>query len=170
MKKKKVYSGTVPSIKTIYMDVHLDFEERLLKKVGESINKTKQRIHETELTLNLKPPDDEVEEVQLWKARCEELLNRREVTEFPTFQRVKKEWDKKALINSIKESRNRVQFKMKMNEMLTKQAEQIRKKVLSKGGRFGSSEMGLPLKTIGNYSGWCIFEKGPRQAHPITPH
>jgi len=140
-------------MKTVYMDLHLEYEERLLQAIGTSIEKTKNRLHEAELTMNLKPPDDEPEALQEWKSRCEELINRRETTEFPTLFSMKKEFDKKALIKSIKENRNRLIMKQKMDEILTKQTEMIRKKVLSKGGRFGSLESGQELRTIEKYAG-----------------
>ncbi|KAJ1422471.1 hypothetical protein B484DRAFT_420922 [Ochromonadaceae sp. CCMP2298] len=143
-------------VKTVPLGMELDFHERLLNTVGKSISMTKKRLHDAELVLNLRPPDDETEEIKLWNAKVAALIERREPLEFPTLYKVKKEYDSNALVKSIMTGRQRIEsreiYNQRMNRMLTKEAALIRKKVLSSNSTFGK-RTGNALRTIHGYKG-----------------
>jgi hypothetical protein len=142
--------------KPVPLEMELDFHERLLNTVGKSISMTKKRLHDAELALNLRPPDDETEEIKLWKAKVAGLIEKRAPLEFPTLYKVKKEYDSNALVKSIMTGRQRIEsheiYNQRMNRMLTKEAALIRKKVLSKSSTFGKKS-DSSMRTIQGYKG-----------------
>lgn len=145
------------TVKPVSLEMELDYHERLLQTVGKSIQQTKKRLHDAELILNLRPPDHEPAEIQEWNSKVAQLIDRRPPLDFPTLYKVRKEYESKALIKSIRTGRQKIEsdekFNQRMNRILAKEAEMIKKKVLSESAAFGKKVVGESIKTIDNYKG-----------------
>lgn len=57
------------------MDRHIDLHEKMLSTMQHSFKKVRKRIHKVELSMHLKPPDTEVQEVATWKKKVDNLLS-----------------------------------------------------------------------------------------------
>lgn len=145
------------TVKPVSLEMELDYHERLLQTVGKSIQQTKKRLHDAELILNLRPPDHEPAEIQEWSVKVSQLIDKRPPLEFPTLYKVRKEYENKALIKSIRTGRQKIEsdekFNQRMNRILAKEAEMIKKKVLSESASFGKKVVGESIKTIDGYKG-----------------
>jgi hypothetical protein len=145
------------TVKPVSLEMELDFHERLLHTVGKNIAQTKKRLHDAELILNLRPPDHEIAETQEWNVKVSQLIDRRDPLQFPTLYKVRKEYESKALIKSIRSGRQRIEsdekFNQRMNRILAREAELIKKKVLSNSASFGKKLTGEPIRTIDDYKG-----------------
>jgi hypothetical protein len=149
------------TVKPVSLEMELDFHERLLHTVGKSIASTKKRLHDAELVLNLRPPDHEAAEIEEWNAKVAQLIDRRGPLEFPTLYKVRKEYESKALIKSIRTGRQKIEsdekFNQRMNRKLAREAEMIKKKILSNTASFGKKVTGDPIRTIEGYKGKLIW-------------
>lgn len=145
------------TVKPVSLEMELDFHERLLHTVGKNIAQTKKRLHDAELVLNLRPPDHEPAEIIEWNKKVSQLIDRRNPLEFPTLYKVRKEYEKKAMIKSIRSGRQRIEsdekFNLRMSKTLAKEAELIKKKVLSDSASFGRKSTGEAIRTIDGYKG-----------------
>lgn len=149
------------TVKPVSLEMELDFHERLLHTVGKSIASTKKRLHDAELILNLRPPDHEEAEIQEWNVKVSQLIDKRGPLEFPTLYKVRKEYESKALIKSIRNGRQRIEsdekFNQRMSRRLAKEAEMIKKKVLSESASFGKKITGGTIRTIEDYQGKMVL-------------
>jgi hypothetical protein len=147
----------IQTMKPVGLMMELDFQERLLHTVGKTIASTKKRLHDAELLLNLQPNDNEPAEIQEWNTKVASLIDKRPPTEFPTLYKVKKEYESKAFIRSIRAGRQTIVSDEKLHERLSRklarEAALIKKKVLSDSGGFGKKKVGQPLRTIDGYKG-----------------
>lgn len=155
-----------PLVKPVPLDISLEFHERLIGKVGKTLEDTKKRLCDTELVLNLEPNPDEKAQVKLWHQAVNEVLEQRPDMNFPTMRQIKREHDMKELANrenkSKKHNASKTDWNKKMNQAIEKQTENLQKMVLDKEGKFGGSVKGETLKTIQNYNGCNTIFKGSR--------
>ena len=75
----------------IHFDADLIFNERQVSCARESFSILKKRLHDAQLTLILEPPENEPSEMDDWKAKVHELINRREKLNFPSLRDVLEE-------------------------------------------------------------------------------
>lgn len=145
------------TVKPVSLEMELDFHERLLHTVGKSIASTKKRLHDAELVLNLRPSDNDTSEMEEWNTKVAQLIDRRGPLQFPTLYQVRKEYESKALIKSIRTGRQKIEsdekFNQRMSRELAREAEMIKKKILSNSAAFGKKTTGDPIRTIDGYKG-----------------
>ena len=75
----------------IHFDADLIFNERQVSCARESFSILKKRLHDAQLTLILEPPENEPSEMDDWKAKVHELINRREKLNFPSLRAILEE-------------------------------------------------------------------------------
>ena len=151
----------------VEFDVDLLLNERQVACTRNSISKMKKRLHDTQLTLILEPPENEPAEIYEWKAKVHELINRREKLDFPTMRMILKEKrDEDALtspllkppdekINNPPHSRSTNKRSSVTQEQIwerMKKAE-LRKRLATDCKAFGANQEGEVLRTIENYQG-----------------
>ena len=145
------------SAKPVPLDIELEYHEKLVNTIGKGIHKTKKKLHETELILNIRPPDHEISNLIEWTEKKNQIFNNKDPLIFPTLYGIKKEHDEKKLINSLTTGKQKLEsdekWNRRMNKILVRQAELLSKKVLSDNARFGKKKQGSGIKTIKNYYG-----------------
>eukprot|EP01031_Cornospumella_fuschlensis_P025992 gene25992-31386_t len=156
-----------PKLKPVFMDVHLEFHETLINKVGKTLAKTKKQLHETELILNLEPSLDDKIEHRAWQKKLNKRLSQRINMEFPTLLQLKKEHAMKKFSKSQEtKSKEKVitkeEYMEKANRILAKQTHDLQQKVLNGKFQFGGSVKGEVLRTIPNYNGGNTYHKESR--------
>lgn len=72
----------------IQFDADLTLNERQVSCARESFLILKKRLHDAQLTLILEPPENEPSEMDDWKAKVHELINRREKLNFPSLRSI----------------------------------------------------------------------------------
>ncbi|RYH07824.1 hypothetical protein EON65_41380, partial [archaeon] len=156
-----------PKLKPVFMDVHLEFHETLINKVGKTLAKTKRQLHDTELILNLEPSLDDKIEHRAWQKRLNKRLSQRINMEFPTLLQLKKDHALKKFSKSHEtKTKEKVitkeEYMEKANRILAKQTHDLQQKVLYGKFQFGGSVKGEVLRTIPNYSGGNTYHKDSR--------
>lgn len=58
----------------VLMDRQIDLHEKMLSTMQHSFKKVRKRIHKVELSMHLKPPDTEVQEVNVWKNKVDNMI------------------------------------------------------------------------------------------------
>lgn len=140
------------------LDVNLEYHEKLLNAVGSGIQATKKKIQESELLLNLEPPEYEPELVKEWKDSVDTMFKNKQKLTFPTLGQMKNEHEIKRLIRL--ETRNkqraisREEWGRRANRIMQNQAKHAREKVQAVNkGPFGSSIKGEVIRVINDYQG-----------------
>lgn len=145
------------SVKPVPLDLELEFHERLIHTIGKGISRTKKKLADSELMLNVRPPDNEVANLIEWTAKKNKLFEQKDVLVFPTLMKIKKENDEKNLLNSLtigrQQTESNVKWNKRMNKELQKQAELLRKSILNAHANFGTVVEGTEIKKIENYRG-----------------
>lgn len=145
------------SVKPVPLDLELEFHERLIHTIGKGISRTKKKLADSELMLNVRPPDNEVANLIEWTAKKNKLFEQKDVLVFPTLLKIKKENDEKNLLNSLtigrQQTESNVKWNKRMNKELQKQAELLRKSILNAHANFGTVVEGTEIKKIENYRG-----------------
>ena len=145
------------SVKPVPLDLELEVHERLIHTIGKGISRTKKKLADSELMLNVRPPDNEVANLIEWTAKKNKLFEQKDVLMFPTLLKIKRENDEKNLLNSLTIGRNQtesnVKWNKRMNKELQKQAELLRKSILNAHANFGTVVEGTEIKKIENYRG-----------------
>lgn len=145
------------SVKPVPLDLELEFHERLIHTIGKGISRTKKKLADSELMLNVRPPDNEVANLIEWTAKKNKLFEQKDMLVFPTLLKIKKENDEKNLLNSLtigrQQTESNVKWNKRMNKELQKQAELLRKSILNAHANFGTVVEGTEIKKIENYRG-----------------
>jgi len=143
------------SVKPVPLDLELEFHERLIHTIGKGISRTKKKLADSELILNVRPPDNEVTNLIEWTEKKNKLFEQKDMLVFPTLLKIKKENDEKNLLNSLTSGRQQTEsnIKRRMNIELEKQAELLRKSILNAHANFGTVVEGTEIKKIENYRG-----------------
>lgn len=66
-------------MKPVFMDTQIELHDKMLLEMQRSFKKLKKRIHKVELNLHLVPPDTEIAETILWKAKVDDIINNERV-------------------------------------------------------------------------------------------
>lgn len=145
------------SVKPVPLDLELEFHERLIHTIGKGISRTKKKLADSELMLNVRPPDNEVANLIEWTAKKNKLFEQKDMLVFPTLLKIKKENDEKNLLNSLtigrQQTESNVKWNKRINKELQKQAELLRKSILNAHANFGTVVEGTEIKKIENYRG-----------------
>lgn len=153
-------------LKPVFMDVHLDFHEQLVNKVGRTLARTKKQLHDTELLINLEPNMNDTWEHKKWVEDVNKRLDQHLNPQFPTLLQLKKEAAVKKAAKMETKSRERVasreEWSRRANHILEKQAAALQKKVLGGKLMFGGKVKGEELRTIDNYDGGNTIFKDSR--------
>ena len=72
----------------------------MLERTGASLSKVKQRLHDVNLTYQLKPPEDEQIEMYQWEQKINDLMSQNEKLSFPTVLGMKRIRSKRASENA----------------------------------------------------------------------
>ena len=72
----------------------------MLERTGASLSKVKQRLHDVNLTYQLKPPEDEQIEMYQWEQKINDLMSQNEKLSFPTVLEMKRIRSKRASENA----------------------------------------------------------------------
>jgi hypothetical protein len=144
------------ALKPVVVDVGIEFHEKLISTVGANLKSTKERLHESELTLNLEPPGDELSQHEAWEAVVNDLLSHHRM-DFPKQSQIQKQHDFNQLVqrqNRVKErAQSREDWNKRAAMILAKETQNLQKKILAGKCKFGGSVKGVELKTIQNYNG-----------------
>lgn len=143
-------------VKPVPLGVSLDYHEKLLHTVGKKIKSTRTKLHETELLLNLQPPDDEPENYKKWQDKVHTALSTHEEFQFPSLNKMQQEFVHHKLMRQqsrIRKYGTDDEMNQRANAILAKQTENMKKKVLEGRGKFGSSIKGEVLRVVPNYRG-----------------
>lgn len=135
------------------MDIHLDIHERMIDNMGASLAKTKKRLYDAELTMNLRPSDNDPVEVEQWEVKVESLISTRDRLLFPKLYLVKREHEEMAAVASKKKSVSINEWNEKANETLINQIDHLQQRVLNRGEQHTSKQPGSVIRTINNYRG-----------------
>lgn len=136
-------------VKPVPLQHQLDLYDRMASRMKKSLDRTKKRLHNAELTLNLQPPADEPAEIKKWNDKIEELVYRRINLPFPTYYEVKKEAD----VKKFREAQQNP--KKKKSSTISVQVNKFTPEeiVHSKKNAFGGPKAGEVLGKIENYKG-----------------
>lgn len=144
----------------------LVLHERMIGEVGKSISKLKRRLHNAEITLNVRPPDSETAEIAAWNKRIESLISQRDVMSFPELRIVKRELNEQRNTAEdnhekliAKRENQRSKNKLLLQESLKKLDEFRANRHYGPSSSFGGKDDGEELKTIRNYSGGHFISK-----------
>eukprot|EP01039_Chlorochromonas_danica_P009153 gene9153-10104_t len=152
-----------PKLRPIFMDIHLDYHDQLINKVGKALSKTKKQLHDTELIINLEPALNDPEHPK-WVQEVDKKLTEHLNPDFPTLSQLRKEYAMKKLGKGDSKARDqsisRGEWMRRANNILSKQTLNLQKKILSGRMKFGGSVKGEVLKVIPNYAGGnTIFQE-----------
>ena len=144
----------------VLLEDQLILEEKMFHDMGKSLSKLKRRIHLTEMTLNVRPPDNEIVEVEAWNDKLNELISRRDVMAFPNIKTIKRaineERNTKALasekMNEEREN-SKQRHKILLQESLKKLQNFRANRTYGPTNFFGGKDEGEELGTIKNYAG-----------------
>jgi hypothetical protein len=149
--------------------ISLELHDAMIKATGASIARLKNRLKETNMTFQLKPPEDEKMEVWKWEKKIRELVDYKEKYDFPTEMEMKRARAKRQ--QGIAESnaeKDRIDADRKaMHAALAKEANRklnlLREgKIFGKANTFGGPGVGEAISTIENYDGLNCVYKGER--------
>jgi len=147
---------TNAQVKPVPLGVSLDYHEKLINQVGRTIKSTRKKLHESELLLNLEPPEDEPENRDKWRAKVQSVLNTHEKYQFPSLRKMQQDFEYQKLVRQqsrIRKYGTDDEMNQRANAILAKQTENMKKQVLEGRGKFGSSIKGEVLRVIPNYRG-----------------
>jgi hypothetical protein len=141
------------ALESVNMDIHLDIHERMIDNMGASLSKTKKRLYDAELTMNLRPSDNDPLEVEEWDAKVDSLISTRDQLLFPKLYLVKREHEEMAAVASKKKSMSINEWNVKANETLINQIDHLQQRILNRGEQHTSKQTGTVIRTINNYRG-----------------
>ncbi len=133
--------------------------------MGKSLSKVKRRIHLTEMTLNVRPPDSETAETEAWNEKLNKLISRRDVMHFPDIKSIKREMNeernkKLSADDKVNEEREIAKHRHKtlLQESLKKLEGFRAQRTYGPSNFFGGKDEGEELGTIKNYAGKVLAE------------
>jgi hypothetical protein len=149
--------------------ISLEIHAAMINSTGSSIARLKKRLKETNMTYQLKPPEDEKMEVWKWEQKIHEMVDYKEQYDFPTVMEIKRARAKRqqGLAESNAE-KDRVDADRKaLHAALAKEANRklniLREnKRFGKANTFGGPVEFEPIKTISNYKGMNSIYDGER--------
>lgn len=144
---------------------NLILHQRMLSDVKQSISQVKKKVHETELTLNMRPPEIDEHEMELWNTKVDALVNHKMSIPFPKFRDIKKEirQENEELLRKIRKEKEdhrllllpgRMRYNASLNSVRTSKQE-FKEEVADKmkNINFGEPIKGDIIKVIENYNG-----------------
>lgn len=138
----------------------LELEAEMLRQVGQSIQRVKKRLVDTDLTFQLRPPETEELELSKWEDKVRKLIDHRDVMAFPKLLDFKRQFKHK---HSDDQEVRQVLGRKSRDVLDSKQRHyQVRDKETTKvyKSSFGGAVVGESLRTIENYSGQNTFYGG----------
>ena len=150
----------------VHFDADLLLNERQVACTRKSISQMKKKLHDTQLTLILQPTENDLAEMDIWNAKVNELINRREKLDFPSMQNILSENEEGStapwpILKPACESSSPLldgQFcdrqSSVMQEKIWEKMKRIElRKRLGTDQAFGANTEGEILRTIDNYQG-----------------
>lgn len=146
----------------------------MLERTGASLSKVKQRLHDVNLTYQLKPPEDEQIEMYQWEQKINDLMSQNEKLSFPTVLEMKRIRSKRASENATEMAQDdkiqeeRRKRKAELAKIANDRLREVRKtKYFGPSKYFGTGhfEEGDLLKTISDYNGQNSYWTGERKLY-----
>ena len=153
------------------MDASLILNEQQIAAARSSVKRVKKRLHDTELTLILEPPKNELAEREEWRLKVTELIERKEKLPFPSLKEISHDLEQTEKVQRAEQQRVAQEElkRRKPRPVLTdeEKLEQVKRIELKRRidpncKFFGPSEEGVPLRTIDHYSGCNTIYAGRR--------
>ena len=151
----------------ISLDSFLLLNAKQIAASRTSVARVKKRLHDTELTLILEPPKNELAEREEWRLKVTELIERKDKLPFPSLKEIEdqKDDEDRKLVQSRQEESKRRKHKVKLSD--EEKLEQVKRIELKRRidpncKFFGPSEEGVPLRTVDNYTGCNSIYEGSR--------
>ena len=151
----------------VHFDADLLLNERQVACTRKSISQMKKKLHDTQLTLILQPTENDLAEMDIWNAKVNELINRREKLDFPSLQNILSENEEAStapipILKPASETSSPLldgQFcgrqSSVMQEKMWEKMKRIElRKRLGTDQAFGANTAGEILRTIDNYQGY----------------
>jgi len=146
---------------------HLELHQQMLNSVEKSLQHTKKRLHDAELTLNLKPSTFKQAELSIWNEKIHQLITKRDVLPFPTLYEVRKqaeirEMSEKESDDENKKVENKV-LKPKTVEHIKFPKKSVQAKESNEAKRQypldGGPTIGNAIRSIDQYNGMNTYYK-----------
>lgn len=138
----------------VFVRDHLDLHEQMLSTTKQSLEKTKKRLHDAELTLNLTPNEKDVTEQTVWNDKIKKLIDARDNLPFPSLYNVRKQAEVKEMRDLETALANRKKPRKVFKVEKEKYARSSHAKDLPKTATLGGSSIpGEVIGKIDNYAG-----------------
>jgi hypothetical protein len=148
---------------------------RMISDVKQSLSLVKKKVSQTELTLNMRPPDFDTQEMEIWNKKVDALVNHKQTIPFPKFREIRKEirQENEELLRKIAKEKEdqrllllpgRMRYQASLDSVRTSKLEfktEVADKM--KNINFGEPIKGDVIKIIENYKGANCMIQGDKR-------